>query len=274
MVGTDWGRRLDGLLGGRRLVAAWLVLALTVSLASTATAADAEAPSPDGPRGVYLGLDYFTPLGDTGMHDMLYPIPGLLWQEGPAYFEARSFLVVGLPDALAAAVDFLGGGDGDMPVWEGLNNGDPNPGCLKMMEFGFRWAFLQRGALRLDAGGLFDLWWMSPAVKGVHFGNLMWNLGPSVGLGLAHRDAALNLALSVGNGFSNSSNLNPFVGTEAFARLRVWRWLGLYLRGQLRVQSQDYSGFSPNDPSVSDRDFDIRVWRGFVSGDGGVMVLF
>ncbi|GEM_PF-4640294 len=222
--------------------------------------------------GIYLGADYFTGTADTGLHDFLYIVPGLVVDEPTWHLDVRSAAVVLIPDGIFALFGFLASGESDFPLWGSLNADDDNPGCLRMLESEFRYAFKTMGDHKLDAGMLFDVWWMTPFVAGKQFANIVWNLGPSVGWGFKGRIIGTNLSLQAGNGFSAWGNFNPFVGAEAMVRLQVWKGFGLYARALGRLQNYDYSGFESNDMKYPPELFDIRKWEFTMSADVGLML--
>lgn len=223
--------------------------------------------------GVYLGLDYFTELTSSGFNDFLYVTPGIVFNEPGWFLDVRTSAIVAIPDAIIGAFMFLASSDSDIPLWSALNNGDDNPGSIRMLESEFRYSLWNHGGHKLDVGGLFDLWWMSPSVKGKHFGNIMWNLGPSAGWGYQSQHFSANASLSFGNGFSSSGVFNPFFSAEGFAQVRVVGPLGVYARFVLRHQSYDYSDFESNDINYPPEVFDIREWGTTLSIDGGLILL-
>lgn len=227
----------------------------------------------EGIGGVYLGVDYFTGIAGSDLHDFLYIIPGIVVDEPTWHLDVRSFAFIGIPDAILGAFTYLATGDAEIPLWNALNNGDENPGCLRMMETEFRYALKQRDGHKLDLGGLFDVWWMSPAVRGDHFGNILWNLGASAGWGYQNGQFASNLTLQVGNGFSDTGGFNPFWGAEAFVRVKLFTYFGLYARVLTRLQNYDFSGYDSNDPMLPSEAYDFRTWELTISADAGIVLL-
>jgi hypothetical protein len=223
---------------------------------------------------IYLGVDYFTATPASGIHDALYLVPGIVIARRDYHFDLRSSLAVALPDALVGAVRYLSGKDSLPPLWDALNHGDDNIGLLRILESQFRYTVWRAGASKVDLGGLFDVWWMFPWVRGTQFGNIVWNLGPSVGWGYSSGALAANLSVEAGNGFSDTGAFNPFLGAEGTIRVRLHDSFGLYARCRFRRQSYDYSGFSPNDPTVPDDLFDIRRRQNNLSLDVGFLVGF
>lgn len=222
--------------------------------------------------GVYIGADYFTGLGDTGLHDFLYLTPGVVVDQPLWHLDIRSSAVFAIPDGILALFSFLSGGDGQMPLWQALNDGDSNTGNLRMLEAEFRYTLKQVGVHKFDVGGMFDTWWMSPSVQGDHFGNVVWNVGPSAGWGYRGEAVSCNVSLQAGNGFSDYGTFNPFVGAEAFVRVQLAWYFGLYARVLTRLQNYDYSGFESNDPAYPPEVFDIRKTETTLSLDAGLLL--
>lgn len=247
----------------------WPVASLSVLLMSVPAAAK-EHNVRDG--GIYLGVDYFTGTVDSGMHDFLYLVPGFTLDLPKIHFDIRSQAIILIPDGIIGAMRYLATGNEDIPLWSGLNDGDENPGNLRMLESEFRYTLLSSGKQKLDVGGLFDVWWMNPFVEGTHFGNVVWNVGPSVGWGFRGSRVSSNISLNIGNGFSDWGAFNPFFGIEAFVRVQLTGILGLYARVLTRSQNYDYSGFESNDTAIPPETFDIRKWEFTLSIDGGLML--
>jgi len=224
----------------------------------------------DSSGGVYAGLSYFTTLPDSGIHDFLYPDIGFQFDTQKHFLDVGSNFPILIPDLLASAIRFLAGTDALPPLWSGLNGEEENPGRFVIMRANYRYAFFEEEGHKLDAGGLFDAWWMSPQVAGKHFGNISWNLGPTLGYRYRSGPFLGHLMAEAGNGFSEPSALNPFVGLQALARIRLGKLMGLYFRIHVRQQNFDYSGFESNDvtnypPEV----FDVRRWETMFTADAG-----
>ena len=254
-----------------RGIGGW-VLVVALALVCPAPSRAGEVRVTDG--GVYLGLDYFTGLDGLGIHDALYLTPGVMIDTGSFHLDVRSSAVLLIPDGIVGAMRFLAGVDAPPPLWDGLNSGDTNIGLLRMLESEFRYTLRKGGAMKLDLGGLFDLWWMNPEVHGKRFGNIVWNLGPSAGWGLASESVSLNVSVQVGNGFTGWGDFNPFFGAETVVRVKLVGILGAYAHAHFRRQSFDYSGFESNDINYPDSWFDIRRWEDYLSVDAGLMLGF
>ena len=212
--------------------------------------------------GFILGLEYFTPLPSSSMHDMLYPNFGFYVDQKDWYLEAT----------IVGAIRFLGGVDAAPPLWGALNNWDDNPGRLKMLSTNFRYAYWKSGRHKFDAGGVFDLWWLTPYVDGRPLGNVVFNVGPAAGYGYHGDIFALSAAFQAGLGMGGFSLLNPFVGFELFGCWQVADWFGLYLKGLVRAQSFDYSGHEPNDPTADATVYDVREWELMFQAEAGIVI--
>ncbi len=226
----------------------------------------------DSSAGIYAGLSYFTPLPDSGINDFLYPDIGFQLDTPKHFLDVGSNFPVLIPDLLASAVRFLAGTDALPPLWGALNGDEDNPGRMVIMRGNYRYAFFDNAAHKFDVGGLFDAWWMSPEVAGKHFGNIAWNLGPTIGYRFRSGPFIGHLMAEAGNGFSNWGTFNPFVGLQAMARVRLGKAFGLYCRLHVRQQNFDYSGFEPNDYEYQPEQFDVRMWETMFTADAGLIV--
>jgi hypothetical protein len=112
---------------------------------------------------------------------------------------------------------------------------------------------------------------MSPEVAGKHFGNISWNLGPSVGYRYRSGPFVGHLMMEVGNGFSGWGDFNPFYGLQALGRVRLGEVFGLYCRFHVRQQNFDYSGFEPNGIEYQPEQFDVRIWETMFTADAGLV---
>jgi hypothetical protein len=218
---------------------------------------------------VSAGLGYFSTLPGSGIHDFLYPDIGYQLDTDKHFLDAGSNFPMLIPDLLVSAVRFLGGTDALPPLWGALNGGEENPGRMIIMRGNYRYAFFQNDGHKFDVGGLFDAWWMSPEVEGKHFGNITWNLGPSVGYRYRSGPFVGHLMMEVGNGFSGWGSFNPFYGLQALARVRLGKVFGLYCRLHVRQQNFDYSGFEPNGIEYQPEQFDVRMWETMFTADAG-----
>jgi hypothetical protein len=256
---------------GRVVLLAGLFLALVSQTASVASARSGYHPEW---RGLAVGFDYFRSLKSDSMHDMLYPRIGTSLEFERVHVEADLFLPFLLIDFAGAAIDFLGGGAGDPPMWDALNNGDPNPGRILMLDGAVRYALWSKGIHRLDLGGRFDLWWISPYVKGKRITLLSWGLAPSLGYTLWTDGVSTTASLNLGNAFTDQTAWNPLVGGDLALRVRIWRWLGVYLRGRVRAEYIDYSNYQPvaSDPDYEASDFDLSRWEPMLALDAGIIL--
>ncbi len=222
--------------------------------------------------GLILGLEYFTPLPSSSMHDMLYPNLGIYIDRESFYLEATTAVPFLLADGIVGAIRFLSGVDAAPPLWGVLNNWDDNPGRLKMLSANYRYSVWKSGRHKFDAGGVFDVWWLTPFIQGKSLGNVMFNVGPTAGYGYHGDIFALTAAVQTGLGMGGFSLLNPFAGFEVFGRWQVADWFGLYLKGLVRAQSFDYSGHEPNDPTVDPRIYDLREWETMFQAEAGFVI--
>ena len=219
--------------------------------------------------GFTLGMEHFTPLPSSSMHDMLYPNLGFYIDQKTWYLDATAAVPILLADGIVGAIRFLGGVDAAPPLWGVLNDWDDNPGRLKMLSANFRYSYWNSGRHKFDAGGVFDLWWLTPYIDGKPLGNVVFNLGPTAGYGYHGDIFALTAVAQAGLGMGAFSLLNPFAGFEVFGRWQVADWFGLYLKGLVRAQNFDYSGHEPNDPSVDAGIYDIREWELMFKAEAG-----
>jgi hypothetical protein len=227
-------------------------------------------------RGVSVGLDYFRSLQSDSMHDMLYPRVGAHAEFERWHVEGDTFLPFLLVDFVVAAIGFLGTGETHPPFWNGLNNKDPNPGRMLILDSALRYALLSKGAHRLDLGGRFDVWWLSPYVKGKRVSILSWNLGPSLGYTFWADGVSVTTAVNLGNAFTDQAAWNPTLGGDLALRARIWDRLGLYVRGRVRAEHINYSNYEPPpyDPSYKATDFDLSRWEPMLALDAGIIVGF
>ena len=259
---------------GRLVASCALLLTLVVAAPRPATARQGYHPEW---RGVSLGLDYFRSLRSDSMHDMLYPRVGVNVEFERWHVEADTFLPFLIIDFATAAIRFLSSGETDPLIWNGLNNEDQNPGRILMWDSAVRYALAAKGVHRLDLGGCFDLWWLSPYVKGKRISLLSWGLGPSLGYTFWVDAFSLTTALNLGNAFTDQTVWNPYIGGDLALRARIWNWLGVYLRGRARAQYTDYSEYTPPGPSTGERvyeasDFDLSRWEPMMAIDAGIII--
>lgn len=246
-------------------------LMLLVALIMAAHSASAEEHRVTN-GGIYGGLSYFSALPDSTLSDFLYPDVGFAFDRKRHFADIGSAFPVLLPDLILSAIRFLGGTDALPPLWDGLNGGEENPGRMVILHGNYRYAFFNNGPHKFDAGGLFDAWWMSPQVAGVNFGNITWNLAPTIGYGFASDAFSINVAAEAGNGFANAGTFNPFLGLQALARVRLGKWVGLYARFHVRHQSFDYSNHESYDVTNTPPEvFDVRRSETMFTADAGVI---
>lgn len=250
----------------------WLLSVFTV-LVLTSVAAEEPLARHDTTRGgLTLGIDYFTSLKSDGPDSFLYPSFGFTHDWKKFYLETDFFLPILFTDFIFGGLGYIAGtNDFVFPMWYLLNDGTDNPGRMKILTATGRYACLTTKGHKLDVGLLMDVWFYTHYVADKRLGHINFDLGLSAGYGLHSKHFSFNLAASIGDGFTRFSSWNPFIGFDATGRVRLGKYVGLYLKLMFRTQRVDFSGYEPPsyEKELSASDFDIARWEPMFAMDGG-----
>jgi hypothetical protein len=237
---------------------------------------EAQARRKDASQGgIRIGMEYFTGF-DRELTDFLYPSFGWTYDFEDLYTDGQAILPWGLFD-IVGGLFTMGRSDGEwLPIWNGLNGGDQNPGRVRYLHLTARYAFwkekLRRGKRhKLDAGLLLDVGGYSPHVYDRNVGLFGVDLGAAVGYGFHSEWASFNLALTLGNGFNNLSNWTPFAGVDGCFRFRFHDIVGAYVKVMFREMRLDTANYEPTryDDVPASR-FDVRRWHPMLGFDVGL----
>ncbi len=262
----------------KRLITIFLIPLTVVALGTATATADTSRYKPHG--GMYLGLDYAWGLDGDNLGDFLYPVFGFNEHWPDFYLDMNTFLPFGFADFIMFGIKFLStGGEESMPIWETFND-DAEPGMVNMLSMTGRYAFKKNGPHKLDAGLLFDVAMMSPVVR-VHgtepdnLGLINFQVGATTGYEYATDSFVGNFGFQIGDGFTNLSSWNPFVGADVFLRWDMGKHAAWYMHTLARIHRLDFSGYEPvSYGDIPSSAYDFARWEPMMSVDTGILVLF
>ena len=116
-------------------------------LAAAASAGDARA---DEPGGLRVGLQYASGLDHGRIDDFLYPSFGWTHDRDALHVDGQCMLPFAAVDAIFGLLGLIGGGEMGLPIWEGLNGGDDNPGWVDGLHANVRYAYWRGDQQKLD----------------------------------------------------------------------------------------------------------------------------